>query len=115
MPCSHQENRILLDQSLNPCNFRAAEATTSQQANRFEPEFRTFSPLHMHVERFISIGRVKEEPVWPHAKNGWQTIPVYPANAISWSWTIPLNGIDASGSSGLKSYVPGLNGWESAS
>jgi hypothetical protein len=34
----------------------------------------------MHVGRLISIRRVKEQPVWSRAKNGWQRIPVYTAS-----------------------------------
>ena len=75
------KNRVFRDQSFDTCNFRPAEAAAALQADWFQPELRlSVFPLDMHVGRFVSIRRVKEQPVWPRAKNGWQRIPVYTAS-----------------------------------
>src|SRR2546426_392528 len=66
MPCLQNLAALRSDDSANRVQFVGAEAVTSGQLDRFEPELAgTALPLHVYVRRFIAVEAREEEPIRP--------------------------------------------------
>jgi hypothetical protein len=59
---------------LNSANLASGESPASLQPYRIQPELRDFVvTFHMNVNRFISVNRIKKEPVGANSQDRWRT------------------------------------------
>src|SRR2546426_12073733 len=83
MPCLQNLAALRSDDSANRVQFVGAEAVTSGQLDRFEPELAgTALSLHVYVRRFIAVEAREEEPIRPRdALDSWhsETSPLVPS------------------------------------
>ena len=70
IPGLHDYRAMVFHDSRDTSDFRAAESTTFFKSDRIEPEFRNIViSFHVHVNRFVTIPGVEEEPIWPAPEN----------------------------------------------
>jgi hypothetical protein len=69
MPRLHNFSSIFFNDLRNPDYFRTSKSAASLQPHWLDPELRNiiFS-FNMHMDRFIAVTRIKEEPIWPNSQ-----------------------------------------------
>jgi hypothetical protein len=69
MPRLHNFSSIFFNDLRNPDYFRTSKSAASLQPHWLDPELRNiiFS-FNMHMDRFIAVTRIKEDPIWPNSQ-----------------------------------------------
>ena len=80
IPTLQQKHKVVLNYRLYSSQLFSTESLTALQADRFKPKlgFRSV-PLYMDMCWLAAITRIKEETIWPTAKNRWHSLMLTPS------------------------------------
>jgi hypothetical protein len=71
MPSLHQLALIIRYNALNVHDLLPTESATSGESHRFQPKLcQPILSLHVHVQRFVAVAGIEEQPVRPVMKDG---------------------------------------------